>query len=341
MKDCSDDLKNYEKDEVLLQTATRTSLRGNRDANRDRLKRGLDKNKKSQPDEFIIQGSYAMKTMVQHATNDYDIDDGVAFDKRKLVQDDEAKTPMTPLQAKQMVKSGLVSGGAPTQPVIKKNCVRVDYASGHHVDIPVYRRTVDVLNRVKLELASGDEWRETNPREITDWFQEREKWTKQEGETDPQLRRLVRLFKDFVRVNLKGKSLSGLILTILAEEQHRSYNAREDEAFRTLIRKVRNRLLVDRVVRNPKFVSEILTKDSDGEKIDKLVELIKDTLDAMAVLDDPKCTKSEAREVWDETFKTDYFGNLEDDDQAQKAPYTPSPTEPQKPVYVRGPGTSA
>ena len=341
MKDCSDDLKSYEKDEVLLESSTRTSLRKNRDANRDRLKRGLQNNKKPQPDEFIIQGSYAMRTMVQHATNDYDIDDGAAFEKHKLVLDDEAKTPMTPLQAKQMVKSGLLAGGAPTEPEIKKNCVRVDYKAGHHVDIPVYRRSTDAIGNTTLELASGDEWRFTNPREITEWFQEQEKRTHKEGETDPQLRRLVRLFKDYVRVNLKSNSLSGLILTILAEEQHRSYDAREDEAFRSLIRKVRDRLLTNRVVRNPKAWSEILTKDSDGAKIDKLTERIKDTLSEMEVLDDPKCTKSEARDVWDATFKTDYFGNLENDDQARKAPYTPSSTEPQTPVYLRGSGTSA
>ena len=48
------------------------------------MKRGLEKNKKPKPDEFIIQGSYAMKTMTQHATNDYDIDDGAAFVEEKL-----------------------------------------------------------------------------------------------------------------------------------------------------------------------------------------------------------------------------------------------------------------
>src|SRR5205823_12422209 len=102
MKDCSNDIVNYHDDEVTLSSKTRENLRGNRDANRDRLKRGLEKNKKPKPDEFIIQGSYAMKTMTQHATNDYDIDDGVAFVEEKLK--DENGVPFTPREAKEMVR---------------------------------------------------------------------------------------------------------------------------------------------------------------------------------------------------------------------------------------------
>src|SRR5438132_2117756 len=67
MNDCSNDILNYHADEVTLSPKTRETLRANRNANRDRLKRGLDTNKKPKPDEFIIQGSYAMKTMTQHA----------------------------------------------------------------------------------------------------------------------------------------------------------------------------------------------------------------------------------------------------------------------------------
>src|SRR5438552_12626951 len=81
MKDCSNDILNYHDDEVTLSTKTRENLRGNRDANRDRLKRGLENNNEPKPEEFIIQGSYAMKTMTQHATNDYD---GAAFAEEKL-----------------------------------------------------------------------------------------------------------------------------------------------------------------------------------------------------------------------------------------------------------------
>ncbi len=83
MFDCSKDILAYHDDEVTLPHAERTNMRGRRDANRDRLKKGLKDKGKPAPREFARQGSYAMKTMVQHPDNDYDIDDGAT--KRYLL----------------------------------------------------------------------------------------------------------------------------------------------------------------------------------------------------------------------------------------------------------------
>ena len=49
------------------------------------MRKGLEDAEKPAPIEFVKQGSYAMKTMVQDPDNDYDIDDGVYFEKDKLV----------------------------------------------------------------------------------------------------------------------------------------------------------------------------------------------------------------------------------------------------------------
>src|SRR3954468_6324383 len=102
MFDCSDDVLAHHDDEVTLAQAERTNMRGRRDANRDRLKKGLKDKKKSAPREFASQGSYAMKTMVQHPDNDYDIDDGVYFDRDLLIGERGAE--MSALQARQMVR---------------------------------------------------------------------------------------------------------------------------------------------------------------------------------------------------------------------------------------------
>lgn len=328
MKDCSQDIINYHDDRVTLSSAIRDRLRGNRNANRDRLKRGLDANKKPQPDSFIIQGSYAMKTMTQHEENDYDIDDGAAFPEGKLK--DQNGAPLSPRRAKEMVRDALIEGGGLAEtPSIKKNCVRVKYAAGHHVDIPVYRLVDD-----ERELA-GDVWRASNPGEITDWFRSTERKTHAEGEAEPQLRRLVRLVKRYSRRNLGGSSLSGLILTILIAEQHAMHDAREDRSLRDVLRKIRNRLLANNSAYNPADHAEKLTKDEDIAKVTALVDKIAQSLRTLEILDNANCRRSQALKAWKEVLRTDYFDSAiekaESDERSQSAaalaaaPYVPKP----------------
>ena len=328
MKNCSQDILNYHDDEVTLTPRTRENLRGNRNANRDRLKRGLEADENPQPDEFIIQGSYAMKTMTQHEKNDYDIDDGAAFSNVKLKH--QNGTAFTPQEAKEMVRDALVEGGGLRKPPsVKKNCVRVEYAAGHHVDIPVYR----VIGDAK-ELA-GETWRASNPTEITDWYRATEKQTHVQGEAEPQLRRLARLVKRYTRRNLDENGLSGLILTVLTAEQHTVYDAREDRALREVLRKIRNRLLANSTVHNPANPAEKLTKDNDASKSAALVDQVAKSLQTLTILDNANCRRSQALKAWKEVLMTDYFdaeiAKAEDEERSQAsaaiaaAPYVPKP----------------
>ena len=327
MKDCSKDILNYHADEVTLSPATREKLRTNRDANRDRLKRGLERNKDPMPDSFIIQGSDAMKTMTQHQTNDYDIDDGAAFAAEKLKKDGVSFTPQ---EAKEMVRNALIEGGGLSEkPAVKKNCVRVKYAAGHHVDIPVYRIIDD-----KKQLA-GETWRDSNPTEITDWFRTTEKRTHAQGEAEPQLRRLVRLVKRYSRRNLNASSPSGLILTVLTAEIHATHDAREDRALREALRTIRNRLLVNTTVYNPASPEEKLTKDKDEAKVKTFVDQIAKSLETLTILDKANCRRSQALKAWKEVLKADYFDSeiekAEDEEKGQAsaaiaaASYVPKP----------------
>lgn len=341
MKDCSQDLISFHDDDVTLDTAIQTKMRTNRNANRDRLQRGLERNEKPNRDYYIIQGSYAMKTMVQHPDNDYDIDDGVLFSEKKLKDRDGGA--LTPKDVKEMVRDALVEGGGlATTPKVRNCCVRVDYAAGHHIDIPVYRIIFNQEGEeIRRELA-GTEWRESDPEKITKWFREEEKRSKIESENESQLRRMVRLLKAYARQNEGDNALSGLILTILATEKHTYYKAREDIAFRDLLGAVKARLLWNREVKNPTDAYEVLTKEADGEKIDAFDKCIAASLERLKSLDNANCTVAEARKTWDDVFKTGYFSKLQDNDKtAALAPYTPSPTEPKSKVSLSGPGTSA
>ena len=120
MKDCNKDIRNYHKDRVVLNSKQRTNLRERRNANRERLQRGLKANEKPLPKEFVIQGSYQAKTTIQEPNNAYDIDDGAVF----LLE--ELKGPqggdMTPLDAKKMVRDAVDDGSFKTSPEVKTNC---------------------------------------------------------------------------------------------------------------------------------------------------------------------------------------------------------------------------
>jgi hypothetical protein len=72
----------------------------------------------------------------------------------------------------------------------------------------------------------------------------------------------------------------------------------------------------------------------------KLISQLGKSIERMKVLD-TDCSKAEARAVWDDVFKTDFFQSRQESEQAAKGPYTPSVTEPNKRTSVRGPGTSA
>jgi hypothetical protein len=159
MIDCSTEMTEYYDDEVALPSTARTQMRDHRDANRKRLRNGLTKAEKPLPKNFHSQGSYAMKTMVQHDDNKYDIDDGVYFDKDQLVGDRGGE--MTALAVRQMVRDAVDDGSFARAPEVRKHCVRVYYQAGYHVDLPIYRKVEeknwsgDVTSH--YELASSDE----------------------------------------------------------------------------------------------------------------------------------------------------------------------------------------
>ena len=169
MFDCADDVLAHHDEKVTLPQAERTAMHDRRNANRDRLKRGLKDAQKPAPREFVSQGSYAMRTMVQHSQKDYDLDDGVYFSKESLVGDRGGE--MSALQARQMVRDAALDDGSfKTAPEVRKNCVRVYYDAGVHVDVPAYRRvtTKDILGRNPvITSTASSEWKRSDARDVT------------------------------------------------------------------------------------------------------------------------------------------------------------------------------
>lgn len=301
MKDNNKDIEKYHQDRVILNPDQRKRLRDRRNANRDRLNRGLTANDKPLPKEFVTQGSYAAKTTIQEPDNAYDIDDGAVFDIEDL------KGPqggiMSPRDAKNMVRDAVDDGSFKTPPEVKTNCVRVHYNDGSHVDIPVYRRTTHADGSETFEIASSV-WRESNPKGVNRWFND--SLAKRNDEALDQMRVLIRLMKAYCK-HRPGYSLpSGFVLTVLIEEKYWVHDSRLDRTFRNLITAIRDRLSTSKRVKHPVVLAENLAEEDDP-KCAKLKDLLTTSLEHLAVLDRANCRRSEALKAWKKVFNPDYF----------------------------------
>jgi hypothetical protein len=309
MHNCANDILAHHDDEVNLAKPEQDEMRDRRDSNRSRLKNGLAKAKKPAPLEHRSQGSYAMRTMVQHPEKDYDIDDGVYFAKEDLVGERGAE--MTSLQARQMVRDAVDDGSFKKAPECRKNCVRVYYGAGYHVDIPVYRRVTTkgfLGDTYHYELASS-QWKRSDARDVTDWFVEENKRQSPDTTNGRQLRRVVRQIKKYARSrpSWSGEILSGFGITKLVTECYRADLAREDRALYDTMKAIRDRLRYDLVVQHPVTPGATITNGSDDATARFLRDRLSEALKDLDPLFNRDCTRAKALKCWDKVFATDFF----------------------------------
>jgi hypothetical protein len=309
MYDCSKEVIGYHDDEVTLPQSERDEMRDRRNANRDRLRAGLKKAAKPMPIEFKSQGSYAMKTMTQHPEKDYDIDDGVYFHAKDLVGPKGGETAA--LAARQMARDALDDGSFKTKPEVRKNCVRIYYDAGYHVDMPVYRRvvTTDLFGKEQIhhELASTD-WKRSDARDVTAWFEDENNRQSPDTDNGRQLRRMSRLSKKFARSRSSWNDLvlSGFGITKLVTECYRS-NAREDVALYETMKAIRDRLNLDLIVKHPVTPGDTITEGSEDPKAIFLRDKLSDALKWLEPASAADCTRETAMKCWNKGFGTTYF----------------------------------
>lgn len=318
MFDCDQQITKFQDEIVQLGETQRAEMRKRRDSNRDAVRSGLSKAGKPSPVGFRSQGSYAMRTMIQDTANAYDIDDGVYFDAGDLKGSGGGN--MSALDVRKMVRDALPAEKFSTPPQALKNCVRVYYKAGYHVDIPVYRRNAkdDPWSGKKIfdfQLASA-EWKQSDPKAVTDWFKaESVSKCVSGGGANGQLVRVVRLSKLFAnsRESWKGKVGSGFILsTLIARDCYVGVNGREDVAFRRTLESVRSTLKYSKVVPHPVLANETITHGTSDPKAVQLYEKLTEKLELLAPLDDPDCSFGDAMSAWDKFFGTDWFSGQSD-----------------------------
>ena len=304
MFDCNDDILAYHDNKTTLPQSERTAMRERRDANRERLKSRLKEKGKPLPHEFIKQGSYAMRTMVQDKDNDYDIDDGVYFTQTSL-QDKNGKD-MPPKDARKMVCDSVQDDRFKRQPEVRTSCVRIYYNEGYHVDMPVYRiRDADG----EYELATGDSWIVSRAADVETWFNDVNEQSSPDDENGGQFRRVTRMTKKFARSRAEWKSdiAPGFTITKLTAEKYIPDVDREDVALRETMQAIYDRLFVNLEVDHPVTPNTKITKGPNDPGTTFLRSKLADALEELAVLDDPACTRKKALAAWDKVFNTGFF----------------------------------
>ena len=182
---------------------------------------------------FYRQGSYMHRTLVRLLNEDYDLDDGVYLDLTKF------SDTLSPTTIHNWIYTA-VEEHTQIPPTDKESCVRANFQSNYHVDLPAYK--------VIKNKSDGSEeyyiakktkgWELSDPRAMTNWF------NRKVQEYSEQLRRLVKYSKawaDYCDTNKNTNFPSGLILTILVSEQCYS-DTRDDIAFLKTMKSIKNRL---------------------------------------------------------------------------------------------------
>lgn len=221
---------------ITISSTKRSTLKTNREAIRKKIRDYFKTNwsDKIQP-KFHWQGSYAMRTILNPIKDEdglgvYDLDDGVYFVGDS--EDDRETISWYHTEVLKAVEKHTDSGAEDKNP-----CVRVLYADGHHVDLPIYFM-LDDDEHPQLAHKKQD-WTDSDPRDFLDWFNGREE--------HPQLRRMIKYLKawcEYIHSEKNKKMPTGCILTMLAAEHYQS-NERDDVALKDLLVSMYDKLSKD------------------------------------------------------------------------------------------------
>jgi hypothetical protein len=321
MYNTHEELNEFYENCVRLKNERRTLVE-HRDANIDRLKTGLTK--LGCPNSFVPkdQGSFPMNTINKHPEKKYDIDEAIIFAKDNL--------PSNPAEARKRIEAAMVAGGGNFRqpPKALTNAVRVYYVEGHHVDLAVYRKNIDMFGNPIIEHA-GIEWTKRNPVAITDWFNSAvpdKSPSKDSGASveDGQLRRIVRWLKVFARSRSDWNMPCGLIISVLAVECYVPNQYRDDSSLYDTMQSILNRLRSNKEVENPVDLSQTLTgREKDKTRMENLENNLESALNELSILFKANCSHPQALNSWNwvfnHSFWTDASKTSSNDENAKKS----------------------
>ena len=311
MYDCSKELEKFYRKKVVLSAKEQNELREKRKLNIKRLKEGLseynsEKNKDYKIAEERIQGSMAMHTITQNDKQDYDIDVGIVFEEDNLNE-------LGSLATRNMVANALErkTKQFAEVPEVKTSCVRLKYNStGYHVDFAVFKRYKKNSNDEYIYEHSGSEWSVRHIKDLELWFSER---IKDKGDN---LRKVIRLSKMFCKSRESWKNMpSGLIQTVICEENFNESYSRLDERFYYTMKNIVNRLNSYLEVYAPVDNGRsLVNRDVDYQRMKNWKKRLETQLDSLNILFDDECTDEctfeYAVKAWGVFFEHSYWNEL-------------------------------
>ncbi|TDL95533.1 nucleotidyltransferase [Macrococcus carouselicus] len=306
MYDCSKEISRFYNKKVVLSAQEQNELRKRRKQNIKRMKDGLKEYNEEEKTAYKIaedriQGSMAMHTITQNDEKDYDIDVGIVFEADDL---DYLGAQAT----RNMVANAL---GRKTkqfaeQPEVKTSCVRLKYSSlGYHMDFAIFQRSrASDWHDYTYEHA-GSDWSVRDIRGLEDWFTEQ---VKMQGD---DLRKIIRLSKMFCKSRDSWKMPSGLIQSVLCDENFKKNYSRLDEKFYYTMWAIVHRLDIWIDVSAPVDNGRALvTREVDRQRMRNWRSRLKASLEKLDILFDDDCTQADALKAWSEFFNHLYWDEM-------------------------------
>lgn len=196
-------------------------------ASRTALQQKITKYFKEHPSlptpKFYIQGSYKMRTLVVKKDGTYDVDLGVYFLSKPLLE------PQTLQKHIYRAVENHTFWGAEHH----DKCIRVIYSGDFDIDLPTYYKTQTDTHPF---LATKKNWQKSDPKEVCDWFLKKSKMGPQNG----QLIRIIKYLKAWAYQRSK-KMPSGIALTVWAAQNY-THSQRDDVAFYMTVFAIRQSL---------------------------------------------------------------------------------------------------
>lgn len=222
--------------EIKLTDSKKESLHKSRKELRKKIRSWFEENKPNelQP-KFRSQGSLEMNTAVNpinqydedgNIIRKYDLDDGVYF-----IEKDEEDNKKAIDTWHNWVFDAV--DNHTTIPTIRKNtCVRVVFADGHNIDLPIYYKTSESISLAHKSKG----WIESDPKEFFEWF------NKLKNGQIERLVRYIKAWKNFRELNNGNLKLpSGFELTILIVKFY-TEDDKDDISFRETLREMHKEL---------------------------------------------------------------------------------------------------
>ncbi len=304
--DLSSKFNEFYRNCVVLPSKVQNDLREKKKLNINRLKEGLEEYNSEHGTDFKIsedrvQGSMSMHTVVQNDENDYDIDVAIVFEKTALGE-------MGAQSARNLVRDALLykMGQFAEEPEVKTSCVRIKYAEGYHVDFAVYRRfkTYEWQDDYEYEHA-GNTWTSRDLSALDDWFKNE---IKEHGDI---LRKVIRLSKMFCRSRSNWRMPSGIIQTVLCDENLDVVGDRLDESFYYTMKAIMSRIEYNTSVSAPVDNGrELAGRQSDKERINNLHSRLQTYLGKLDILFDDNCSENDALNAWNQFFEHDFWADI-------------------------------